>query len=445
MTRPWPILGLVGGLALAMLAMAQTVSFAVIAWWPAPSAPTAALADAIALLSERAPSSGNGLRLRVQNSPPDGTAVPVLVAVVADALHRSPERVRAVWKDHRFPSVQIVAAGRVAGSDAAHDPAVRAALLAPGLRLPAFEIALQQDDGRWRLVTTDDIERSRWQRQVIIALLLGAVLIAPLAWLLAQRLTGPLRRLAAASAEVDLSSSAALPEHGAQEVRALASAINQARERLQRQAAEVTAMLAAVAHDLRTPLTGLRLRAENAAESDRDYMVADIARMQAMITQMLDYARGEAGPLQRDRVAIDVLVRELVEPQRALGHAVAVDAEAASVCGDALILRRAIGNLIDNAIRYGGRADIVVRVVDDDVVIEVADRGPGIPDAQRERLLLPFQRLDDSRNRATGGSGLGLAVVRSAARRHGGTLSLDDRDGGGLCARLVLPMTGPGA
>ena len=447
MSRPRGILVLVGGLALATLVLAQAVSFAVVGWWPAPPMPTMVPADAIAALSGTQPPAP-GLQLRTQTAAPTGTPVPWLAELAAERLGRPAAQVRATWRRKPDVALQIVDDGQLATAgqaDSARQARVRAALLASGLQVPAFELAVAQPDGTWRVVSAVDAGRGQWRRQVLLALALGALLIAPLAWWMARRLTLPLRRLAEASARMDLAARAPpVPVEGATEVRMLGRAIADAHARLRAQADDVTAMLAAVAHDLRTPLTGLRLRAETAPSPDRERMVADIARMQTMIAQVLAYAQGEVAPLQRAPVDMTALVGELAAAAQALGQSVQVHAHVpAIVQGDALALRRALSNLIDNAVRYAGAADIEIHARDGRLSIDVADRGPGIPADARARLVQPFQRLEHSRSRDTGGAGLGLAVARSTAQRHGGALELHDRDGGGLRARLVLPISAP--
>ncbi|MEN5117576.1 ATP-binding protein [Luteimonas sp. TWI662] len=447
MSRPRGILVLVGGLALATLVLAQAVSFAVVGWWPAPPMPTMVPADAIAALSGAQPPAP-GLQVRTQTAAPTGTPVPWLAGLAAERLQRPAAQVRATWQRKPDVALQVVDDGQLAmagQTDRARQARVRAALLATGLQVPAFELAVAQPDGTWRVVRAVDAGRGQWRRQVLLALALGALLIAPLAWWMARRLTLPLRRLAEASARMDLAARAPpVPVEGAAEVRMLGQTIADAHARLRAQADDVTAMLAAVAHDLRTPLTGLRLRAETAPSPDRERMVADIARMQTMIAQVLAYAQGEVAPLQRAPVDMTALAGELAMAAHALGQSVQVLAHVpAIVHGDALALRRALSNLIDNAVRYTGAAEIELHTRDDRLYVDVVDRGPGIPAEARARLVQPFQRLEHSRSRDTGGAGLGLAVARSTAQRHGGALELLERDGGGLRARLVLPIAAP--
>nr|WP_255692515.1 ATP-binding protein [Luteimonas sp. XNQY3] len=432
-------------MALATLLLAQTVGFAVVGWWPAPPAPTMLATEAIAALAGDAPPAP-GLRVWSQADAPDGTPAPWLADLAAHRLQRPATQVRAVWRQAPEVTIQVVDAGQLAAAgqtDALRQASVRAALTTAGLRLPAFELAVARPDGTWRVVGTADPGRGQWRLQVLLALALAALLIAPMTWWLARRLTLPLRRLADASAQMDLGTRAhPVPVEGAREVRVLGQAIADAHLRLRAQADDVTAMLAAVAHDLRTPLTGLRLRAESASSPDRERMVADIERMQAMIAQVLAYAQGEIAPLQREPVDLVALAHELATSARSQGQHVRVQGDTqATLQGDALALRRALSNLIDNAVRYASAVEVLIHESDGRLRIDVADRGPGIPAAARARLVQPFQRMEHSRNRETGGAGLGLAVARSVAERHGGMLELHEREGGGLLARMVLPLT----
>ncbi|WP_313139894.1 HAMP domain-containing sensor histidine kinase, partial [Stenotrophomonas sp.] len=256
----------------------------------------------------------------------------------------------------------------------------------------------------------------------------------------AVRLGRPLRRLAEASATLDLHAQTPLPDDGPREVQMLAIALDAGRTRLREQAQQMTRMLAAVAHDLRTPLTGLRLRADFAPPAQAERMVADIERMNAMIEQVLDYARGELQPSQLQRMDIAPLLDDCVQAARLRGVDLKAVLPANLPCrADALLLRRALDNLIDNASRYAGAVELRAMQHDDGLQLVVMDRGPGIPAEDRERLQQPFQRSESSRSRATGGTGLGLAVAANAARHHGGSLQLLDREGGGLIARLHLP------
>ena len=206
-------------------------------------------------------------------------------------------------------------------------------------------------------------------------------------------------------------------------MQAAAAAMDAMRTRLAGQAVARSRMLAAVAHDLRTPLTGLRLRAEAAPPAARARMANDIARMEAMITRVLEYAEGEARP--REAVDLAEIARDLVDEVRARGGTVALeDGVPLLVLAEAGDVRRAIGNLIDNAVAYAGAARLRTVLDGEMGTLFVEDDGPGIPPHDRARLLEPFERGEASRNQATGGVGLGLSIVRDIASRQHGAFEL---------------------
>lgn len=439
--KPFGLFARVAGLALATLMLAQGVSFAVVAFWPAPAAPTMVPIEAIGALKGDLPVS-TGLLVRKSVAEPRGESVPWLATLAAERLGLPRDDVRAVWRTTPEINIQVIDASRLTTLGSAREVNVPGALAATGLRLPAFELGVREAAGGWRVVSSADSGRGLWRRQVLIALMVGALLIAPMAWWMARRLTLPLQRLADASARLELASDAPLvPVEGAAEVRVLALAIAQGQQRLRRQANDVTGMLAAIAHDLRTPLTGLRLRAESAPEPARTRMIADIERMRTMITQVLAYAQGELKPLERMPLDLAALAREVRDAAVANGHDIRMETPpSVHMQGDALALRRALSNLVENGVRYAADVEIAVESDSDTVCVEVRDRGPGIPASHRERLLQPFQRLEYSRSRDTGGAGLGLAIARTVALHHGGCLLLGDRPGGGLTASLRLPL-----
>lgn len=447
MSRPWRTATWVALLTLATLLVAQAVSFAVVWALPSPPAPQMNLRQALQVMAGERDAADLGLRRWRQPQPPAGNDNDWMSSVVAARLGLPRARVRTVWQRSADPAavqVQVIKQGQLLASGPEQRDTVEEALLLPGLLWPAFELAVQDQDGQWTAVGADYSALLQWRRQVLLALLAGAVLLAPLAAWLALRVTGPLRRLADASADLSLQSTARLPVEGPREVQVMAEAMNAARERLRDQTHDVTRMLAAVAHDLRTPLTGLRLRADSAPPAQAERMVADIARMTSMIDQVLDYARGELHPAQRHPIALHLLLEECVQHAQARGADVRLThARQVSVAVDVLQLRRALDNLIDNAVRYAGAAELRLEVADAEVMLDVADRGRGIAEADRARLLQPFQRHEGSRNRSTGGIGLGLAVAQGAARQHGGQLHLLPRDGGGLIARICLPLAQP--
>jgi two-component system, OmpR family, osmolarity sensor histidine kinase EnvZ len=227
---------------------------------------------------------------------------------------------------------------------------------------------------------------------------------------------------------------------GAREVRQAGAAFMQMRDRIERQIRQRTEMLAGVSHDLRTPLTRMKLALElSGDDSSNAELKSDVAEMERLVQLYLDFARGEGTetPVETD---LALLLEDLAAVVRRDGAflAVAVPPELVMpVRPDAL--RRCLGNLLANARHYGGRVWLSSEPVPDGVDILIDDDGPGIPPAERERVFRPFVRLDASRNPSTGGVGLGLAIARDVARSHGGDVQLEDSPYGGLRARLHLP------
>ncbi|MBO0394592.1 HAMP domain-containing histidine kinase [Stenotrophomonas maltophilia] len=427
-------------LALASLLLATLVSVAVVGWMPRPAPPPMQLDQAVQVLRGEQAAAPLGLHLATQDAPPQGSASDWLTQLAALQMGLPVEDVRLVWSGQgKAPDVQVIESGALLDATARAGVLKAQAAVLTAMQWPPFELGVRQADGRWQVVGSDHSDLAAWRRQVILALLGGAVLLAPLAAWASIRLGRPLRRLADASARVDLQAETPLPDDGPREVQMLAAAIGTGRERLRAQAQDMTHMLAAVAHDLRTPLTGLRLRAEFAPTPQAARMVADIERMDTMIEQVLDYARGELQPLQMRPLDLAALLEECVQAALLRGVEISIQGpDSLPWHGDALLLRRAFDNLIDNADRYAGAVELRVAVVERGVQLEVMDRGPGIAEGDRVRLLQPFQRSESSRSRATGGTGLGLAVAANVARRHAGELQLLHREGGGLIARVLL-------
>lgn len=276
------------------------------------------------------------------------------------------------------------------------------------------------------------------------ALVIGVILLTLLAVRIATR---PLSRLAqAAEALGEDLERPPLAEEGPVEVRRAAVAFNWMQTRLRGLFAERTRILAAVSHDLQTPLTRLRLRAELMDdETLRDKMLADLAAMQALVEEGLAYAGSSAAPNEAAILTdLDALAASLVADYTDAGQPVSL----AGLGGHPVrtrprTLRRLLGNLVDNALKFGGSAELVLDSADGAEVIAVRDRGPGIPEAELDKVFEPFYRLESSRNRETGGTGLGLAIARQLADALGAELVLRNLADGGLEARVALPADMP--
>ena len=236
----------------------------------------------------------------------------------------------------------------------------------------------------------------------------------------------------------------ALAETGPREVRRAAAAFNEMARRVRAYLDERTQMLAAVSHDIRTQLTRLAMRLEYVSEPNQQARAReDVAQMTRLLDSVLAFSREDRA--EEPAIALDLatLLDTLADDARGLGHRCEYHGPIHCVIdGRPTALRRAFTNLIDNAVRYGGEADVTLTVPDDGTVavIEIADRGPGIPAEDRERVLQPFQRVEQSRNRTTGGTGLGLAITHTVVTRHGGRLAFVDPPGG-FAVRVELNRT----
>jgi signal transduction histidine kinase len=275
---------------------------------------------------------------------------------------------------------------------------------------------------------------------VILAIRLGAVALT--AWVAARWLSYPIKRMANAAEELgkNLNSPNIEEASGPSEVRQASKVFNQMKTRINLQMEERNRFLAAVSHDLRTPLTRLKLKAEKIDQPELQCAIQeDINEMASIIDTTLDYLRGDERPESDCMLDIGALVHSMVEDAAERGESVTVSGSASPIKLQPLAIRRCLGNLIENALRYGGNASIVLGETDSAVVITIQDSGPGIPDDQLEAVFAPFYRLDTSRNRNHGGVGLGLSIARDMARKQGGDIALKNVQGGGLIATLSLP------
>ena len=301
--------------------------------------------------------------------------------------------------------------------------------------------AVATADG-WRVVRTPDRPLvSDWQWRWILWFGSSLVLVSALAWAFARRLSRPIRNFAQAADRIGREANAPpVPLEGPAELQVAAQALNGMQARIAEYVRERTAMVAAIAHDLRTPLARIAFRIEAAPEVVRDPVHADIREMTAMIATTLEYAKGVSTQAERADVDLGALLEALVSAARDMGRSVDLGTRGSVVVhGDAGALRRLFQNLLDNALAFGGEATVEAAAEGEAVIVQVMDRGPGLPQDMLERVFEPFRRNDPSRNRTTGGVGLGLTIARSLARDHGGTLTLANRAGGGLVATVRLP------
>lgn len=327
-------------------------------------------------------------------------------------------------------------------------PALEAAATMPPVFAPApagvvlisgFEFGAQLPDGRWLVMS----QGRNWAEIGWIgraALVIGATLfvLSILALLFTRRLTRPIRSFSDAVQAVGVDpQSAPVREEGPRELRGAARAVNTMQARLRALIADRTKTLAAVAHDMRTPLMRLRLSAEEAPPDQRDKMAREIEEVEALVASFIAFARDDPAEEARVRLDLAALLQSIADDHRAAGRSVSFEgAERIVVTGQSLGLKRVFTNLIDNALKYGGSARIALRRVEAVAVVDVADDGPGIPADQRETVFEPFVRLNQEGAR---GAGLGLAAARSIVIAHGGDIAVLDAEKGALL-RVTLPV-----
>ncbi|MCZ8548150.1 ATP-binding protein [Mesorhizobium qingshengii] len=308
-----------------------------------------------------------------------------------------------------------------------------------------LQVAVPLADGRWLTFATVVPESgSGFSRQFLVSMLIMAVVVLTASAWAVRRVTAPLGALSAAAERFGRDLDAPpLQEAGTTETRDAARAFNSMQERLRRLIETRTRLLAAISHDLRTPLTLLRLRAENVEDAgERERMLAAIAEMDAMVGAALDFARDEAKTERARPTDVTALIQSIVDDMGDVGLPVEMKpSEPIILECRPMALKRALANLIENAVKYGKTARVAIKETPASVTITVDDEGPGIPETELTRVFEPFYRVEGSRSRETGGVGLGLAIALSAVEANGGRLTLGNRPEGGLAAVVMLPRS----
>lgn len=316
-------------------------------------------------------------------------------------------------------------------------------MLRAGIAPSELRISIPLSEGGWLNV------RARFQRPdvqlppvLLGTTVLSLLLILGALWIGLRRITGPLRRLAEVSDDFGLDRDLPeMPKGGPIEVQALSDALERMHGRLTRIIADRTSMLAALGHDLRSPITALRLRAEMVDDDEtRDRMIVALDEMQDMVEATLAYARGVSTDQPTEPVDLGTMLSELATDLSQTGPPIAVTAQPITLPLRNVAMRRAFRNLLENAQRYGDGAKVTFSVRESSLYIDIDDNGPGMPEDALEQVFEPFVRLEDSRSRDTGGTGLGLPIARSILRAHGGDVVLTNHPGGGLRARVTLPL-----
>lgn len=371
-------------------------------------------------------------------------------------LERLPPSERPLWLERLARPNYWFLVGETPAAPSAAEPSTPSRQLMASLRAQAgaARVLDARDEGPtmvFRLRLADgsplSLHVSRPRRSITLAtatlLLCQLAVLAGCVWWAVRVATRPLSQLADAAARLGTDpESAAMPEQGPTEVQRAATAFNAMQRRIGEHMAERLQILAAVSHDLQTPITRMRVRTDLLADGAlRDKLQADLQGMQHLVEEGLAYARTAHAAMEKPQ-AIDLhaLLDGLVCDYADAGHDIQLQADPGMVITTRpQALKRVVGNLVDNALKFAGQAEVLVRADESAVVIRVVDRGPGMPDDQMVAALRPFYRLEGSRNRETGGSGLGLAIAQRLSTALGADLRLSRRDGGGLEARLSLP------
>jgi signal transduction histidine kinase len=308
-----------------------------------------------------------------------------------------------------------------------------------------MSISIRLQRGGWLNVDTR-FHRPPLQRawRGIATFTVTAALIALALWVALGRLTGPLRRLAEMTGRFGRGEpTEALTATGPEELRNLTRAFNDMQDRIRRFVDDRTRLLAALGHDLRSPLTALRVRAEMVEDDEnRERLVATVEEMQHMVEATLSFARGMAANETAETLDLGGYVAALASEMAEAGEAVTYSPTDRSIKARLrpTATRRALRNLIANAARYGERARVSVQADHGGVAVIIDDDGPGIAQDDMARVFDPFVRLETSRSRETGGTGLGLSIAQSIVQAQGGSIRLENRPDGGLRATVTLPM-----
>lgn len=443
-------------LVLACIGATLALGLAVLAFRPPPPPATVSIA---AYAQAWRTGSDPRFAFTVSDRPPGlwtrpaGTGETVIATSLARGVALRPTDVKVVFTAPsvfgQVPRSGAVERGQITIIDV---PAPRAApargqmfdisayLLGTDVRVPPFIALFRQPDGRYLRLEPRERLPTAWQLRLLATFALALLAMTPIAWLVARRWTQTIRALAARVSRFDMQDAGAsvTGRRDADEVKALEHAFEAMHDRIRNQVAERMQMLMAVAHDLRTPLTSMRIRAEDVGDALRPGFLRDLARLDQMIEGILTFARARNRPAGNQIVALDRLVEDLVEGARTRGEAVDLEVEPVTVTGNAVDLSRAIDNLLSNAARYAAHATVRLRRRGADAELSVSDDGPGVPDPMLPRLTEPFFRVEGSRSIETGGIGLGLATVKAIAEAHGGALTLENLRPG-FRARITLP------
>ena len=357
-------------------------------------------------------------------SGPDTTPNTIVVRYVSGSVAKPP-----VGGEAGLPRPLGGSASRSSGSQVARHQVIQA--------------SIRLDDGSWlNYQTVRNVQDSSFPMRLVLstALMVLAVIVAGIC--AARRVNAPLAAVARAAERLgEDATMAKLQEKGPLEVQRMARAFNQMQERIRNFIDDRTKMLAAISHDLRTPITRLRLRAEFIEDKGQhDKTLADLNHMEKMISSVLSFAKDEHQREGLEQIDLAALLLSICSDMSDTGHSVEYEgAETLTVMGRPIALKRAFTNLVENAVKYGGQARVRLTAESKRAIVRIEDDGPGISEEDREKVFAPFFRIDRARNLETGGTGLGLALARSIIRAHGGDIRLSNLEPKGLQVEVALP------
>lgn len=444
-------------LSFASVLIAFGLSFGAVILTPVPPPPQISIRDVITAFKRDVTT---GLIVEKHATSPTGLRLPPIETALSRVLNISPDRIQVDLLDtartgHVFGEGQstLLIGQRLAIIDSnaqgftmrwdEHSP------IGPDTRLPAFVAALHQDDGQWLWIRPSDPGLTIWRVRLLLAFGLALALLSGPVWYAARCLTRPIERLGTVARQASIEGERPFPVTGPKEVQAVATAMNIMHDRLSLQAKEQIQALTSLAHDMRTPLTGLRIRAELIPSGQKQYALNDVARMTHMIEEVLVFARLSQEDADFQVTSIVPLLREIIASYRALGEPVFYEDHDTQwnniiVRGEVIMIQRAIENVIVNALRYAGSAKLIIQCPEDHTYlkIHIDDDGPGVSTDKLDFITRPFTRLETSRNRSTGGTGLGLAITKRIVTGYGGQLELTNRLPKGLRATLSFQREG---
>lgn len=441
--RSWPLFLHIFAVMLATVLLVQILNFAAFVIMPPPK-PVIYTTSRIAAAAQAGTDPTGLLTVRMIATPPAASDEPqnrTLASLIASDLNVPAASVVVVREYDGPPAIADVFRPRPPRPPSAVGTRPSTRPIDDAL-FGDFVVTIRESNGMWRVVKPTERRFSSWRLRFVLWFVIAILCIAPFAWAMSRRIAKPIAMFAGAADRLGRDPRAEpLALSGPPEIAEAAATFNQMQERLNRYVEDRTTLIAAVAHDLRTPLMRLSLRLEKAPDDIRLAGEEDIREMSERIGAAMAFVREMTRHVRRQRLDLRSLAESVAADASDRGGSVTLlPGPAIAMEADAPALKALLGNLVENAVLYAGSAQIELRRGRNVVTIEVSDNGPGMVSEDIARAFEPFFRAERSRNRDTGGTGLGLASVRAVARAHGGDATLENRPGSGLLARVTLPL-----